>query len=232
MKFTEDRLYGTLIRRYKRFLADIKLNSGDVVTAHCTNSGSMSSCLKEGAPVVLSKSDNPNRKTKYTWEMIFINNGWVGVNTLLPNKFVFELIQEKRIPQLKGYDGIKREVKVLDSRLDLLLEREGEKCFIEVKNVSLKIGNHARFPDSVTSRGRKHLETLVKIKERGERAVMIYIIQRKDISLFGPAWDIDRNYSKSLLKAYNKGVEIIPLMANIAPQSIELEAEIPIDLSL
>lgn len=232
MKFTTDTVFGTLVRRYKRFLADVKLENGKIVTAHCTNSGSMLSCLEEGAPVVLSISDNPKRKTKYTWEMIYLNEGWVGVNTLIPNKLVLEFLQNDKISQLMGYKSIKTEAKILDSRLDIFLEGHSEGCYIEIKNVSMKSGDFARFPDSVTARGKKHLKTLIQLKDQGYRAVMIYIIQRQDISLFGPAWDIDPDYAKTLQEAFEKGVEIIPLMVRVTPYSIDLKKEIPFNLSI
>jgi len=173
MKFRNDLQHGTLIKRYKRFLADVKLDDGSQVTAHCTNSGSMNSCLEEGAEVWLSPVDDPKRKTCFTWEMILIGGAWVGINTSNPNRLAYEWIQEGKIPGLKGIKSLKREVKWDDSRFDLYGDGTDGPCFIEVKNVTMKIGDQALFPDAVTTRGRKHLNTLIRVKQSGIRAVML-----------------------------------------------------------
>lgn len=221
MKFDSPLVHGYLLKRYKRFLADIRLDDHSIVTAHCTNSGSMKSCLEENADVYLSDSMNPKRKTRYTWEMIKVNGDWVGVNTVNPNKLAFEIITGNKIPQLSGYTNVKPEVKFGSSRFDFYAENESEKCFVEVKNVTLKDGIHARFPDALTERGQKHLETLIKAREEGFRAVMLYVIQRSDVELFSPASDIDLVYSKKLGIARNRGVEILPLQVKVTPSGIE-----------
>jgi len=230
MVFRKKLVHGKLIKRYKRFLADVELEDGSIVTAHCTNSGSMKTCLEEGAPVYLSPVDDPKRKTRFTWEMIFINNGWVGINTLIPNILVFDALKANEIEKLAGYTSIRREVKFGDSRFDIYAENDHEQCFIEVKNVTMKDGRYACFPDAQTTRGKKHLETLMDVKKQGMRAVMIYVIQRKDVEIFTPARDIDPEYSKTLVKAFNSGVEIIPLLANVSPTQIELVHEIDFEL--
>jgi len=227
MKFESPLIPGKLIRRYKRFLADVQLEDGSIVVAHCTNSGSMISCIEEGARVYLSPAKDPKRKTRFTWEMIEINNSWVGINTSIPNQLVFEAVRDQEIPQLTGYTFVKREVKFEDSRFDVYAENEHEKCFIEVKNVSMKVGDAALFPDAVTSRGRKHLETLVRVKEQGIRAVMVYVIQRMDVNSFGPARHIDPNYADALEKARNAGVEVIALQAKVSPEEIQIVGELP-----
>ncbi|MDX9696777.1 MAG: DNA/RNA nuclease SfsA, partial [Bacteroidales bacterium] len=150
MNFKDPLIHGTLIKRYMRFLADVKLDSGETVTAHCTNSGSMKSCLEKGAEVYLSPVDDPNRKTKFTWEMIKINGDWVGINTSNPNKLAFEAVKAGQIEKLKGYTEVQAEVKFDDSRFDLMAKNDTETCFIEVKNVTYKEGNYALFPDAVT----------------------------------------------------------------------------------
>ena len=221
MHFPTQLIHGRLIKRYKRFLADILLDSGETVTAHCTNSGSMKSCIEEGAEVYLSPATDPNRKTRFTWEMILINGSWVGINTSNPNIAALKWVKESRIPGLEGYTKVNREVTFGDSRFDICAEKDGETCFIEVKNVTLKDGNSALFPDSVTTRGQKHLETLVKVKESGMRAVMLYIIQRTDVKDFGPATSIDPDYATKLQKAMNAGVEVIPLQVKVTPQGLE-----------
>lgn len=229
MKFQQILVHGTLVKRYKRFLADIKLDNGEIITAHCTNTGSMKSCIEDNAEVYLSPNLNPNRKTKYTWEMIKINGNWVGINTMNPNKLAIELLRNNTIPSLSGYVNIKSEVKFGDSRFDVFAEKDGEQCFIEVKNVTLKVGRYALFPDSITTRGTKHLETLVKVKEQGIRAVMLYIIQREDVDIFAPAVEIDPIYAKTLRFAFEKGVEVIPLQVSITPQDIIAKKILPFE---
>ncbi len=230
MEFTKILVHGTLIKRYLRFLTDVKLDSGETVTAHCTNSGSMKSCLENGAEVYLSPVDDPNRKTKFTWEMIKINGDWVGINTSNPNKLAFEAVKLGQIERLKGYTEVKAEVKFDDSRFDLMAINSKETCFIEVKNVTYKEGIYALFPDAVTGRGKKHLETLVKVKQQGMRAVMLYVIQRTDVEIFSTAKQIDPEYAKSLKIAFDKGVEIIPLQVKVTPQKIEIIKELPFEI--
>jgi len=224
-------IHGRLIKRYKRFLADVKLDDGAVVTAHCTNSGTMKTCLEEDAEVYLSPANDPKRKTKFTWEMIKIDGNWIGVNTGVPNKLAFDALVNNTIFSLRGYTHVRREVKFGNSRLDLYAENDTEKCFIEVKNVTMKVGTYARFPDARTERGLKHLNELMEIRRQGMRAVMLYIIQRVDVEIFGPAWDIDPAYAKTLLEAFESGVEIIPLMTHVSPEKIELGRMLPFDLS-
>lgn len=230
MKFTDPLVPGKLIKRYKRFLADVELGDGVIVTAHCTNSGSMKSCIEEGAEVYLSPASDPKRKTKFTWEMIKIDGRWVGVNTSIPNQLAFEAIRDQQIFSLKGYDEVSREVTFGNSRIDILAANENEKCFVEVKNVTMKVGTWARFPVAVTTRGKKHLETLIEIKSQGMRAVMLYVIQRTDVEMFGPAWDIDPDYAETLIKAFAACVEVIPVMAEVSPEKIEIIKILPFDL--
>lgn len=232
MNFHSTLIPGRLVRRYKRFLAEIELTSGEIITAHCTNSGSMKSCMEVGAPVMVSQTDNMNRKTRYTWEMIFINEGWVGVNTLIPNALVYNALMNNSIQSLQSNTVVKKEVKTGASRIDFFVRSSDQNCYIEVKNVSMKVGSYARFPDSVTIRGKKHLEELIRLKLEGFRAVMIYIIQRMDISRFGPAFEIDPSYSKTLIEAHKQGVEIIPLMAKVKPSGVKLMKDIPFDLKI
>jgi sugar fermentation stimulation protein A len=221
-------VHAYLIKRYKRFLADVRLDDGSIVTVHCTNSGSMKSCIEEGAEVFLSPASNPKRKTRFTWEMILINGHWIGINTMLPNLLVYQSIKENQIPGLENFPIVKREVKFSDSRFDIYLENDHEKCFVEVKNVTMKVGEHALFPDAVTIRGRKHLETLIKVKNSGMRALMIYVIQRVDVDKFGIAKEIDPDYFKSFLKAMNHGVEIIPIQLEVKPQGVQILKELPL----
>jgi len=213
---------GKLLKRYKRFLADVELNNGDIITAHCTNTGSMKSCIEIGAPVLLSHADNPHRKTAYTWEMIKINDRWVGVNTQMANKIAFDLLKKNAIPNLENLRELKSEVKFEDSRFDIFGLDGDREVWMEVKNVSMKVDEFVLFPDAITTRGQKHLKTLMRAIDLGHRAVMIYLIQRTDVSLFGAAKDIDPDYASLLQKAHKKGVEIYPVQVKLSPTSIEL----------
>jgi sugar fermentation stimulation protein A len=230
MQFSSPLIHGKLIKRYKRFLADVLLDNGETVVAHCTNSGTMLSCLETGADVYLTPVNDPKRKTKFTWEMIRINQNWVGVNTSWPNVLAYEAIKNQEIEKLKGYSLVKREVKFDDSRFDIYCENQQEKCFVEVKNVTLKDGDLARFPDAVTTRGQKHLKTLIEVKKQGYRAVMLYIIQRSDVIGFAPARNIDADYALALELAINNGVEVIAIQAKVTPDSIELKHELPLHI--
>ena len=230
MEFSKQLIHGILLKRYKRFLSDIKLDNGDIVVAHCTNSGSMMSCLETGAEVYLTPVDDPKRKTQFTWEMIKINENWVGINTGWPNVIAYEAIKNNEIAKLSGYIHVKREVKFGDSRFDIYCENKHEKCFVEVKNVTYKKGDYALFPDAITTRGQKHLKTLIKAKKQGYRAVMLYIVQRTDVLKFGPAIEIDPEYAKILKEASQNGVEIIAIQAKVSPNYIRLKKELPIKL--
>jgi sugar fermentation stimulation protein A len=230
MFFKQELTHGRLIRRYKRFLTDVELDDGTKVVAHCTNSGSMKSCLEAGAEVYLSPVEDPKRKTKYTWEMIRINGNWVGIHTGRPNQLAVEAVRNGEIPGLTGYTKVVPEVKIQDSRLDVMAQNDRETCFIEVKNVTMKVGDYALFPDAVTTRGRKHLETLIRLKEEGYRAVMLYIIQRMDVSIFGPAREIDPGYSETLKRAVGHGVEIFPVQAEVLPEGIVLKDVLPFEI--
>ena len=223
-------MHGTLIKRYKRFLAEIRLDDGTEVVAHCTNSGSMKSCLENGAEVYLTPVTDPKRRTKFTWEMIKINGSWVGINTANPNKLAFEAISAGLIPELSGYTNVKREVVFGDSRFDIFAENETEKCFVEVKNVSLKEGNYALFPDAITTRGQKHLKTLMEVKAHGIRAVMLYIVQRTDVEVFAPAMEIDPEYAKVLKQAVNAGVEVIVMQIEVTPEGINIKIKLPVEI--
>ena len=230
MKFKKELIHGHLVRRYKRFLADVVLDDGSEVTAHCTNSGTMKSCLEEGAEVWLTPVDDPNRKTQFTWEMIRIGGDWVGINTSNPNTLAFEWVNGELIPGLEGMKGLKREVKWEDSRFDLYGEGPGGPCFIEVKNVTLKDGHRALFPDAVTVRGRKHLNTLIRVKRSGMRAIMLYVVQRMDVNIFSTAREIDPAYAETLEEAVRRGVEIMVAQAKVSPTEIKFHRMLPVEL--
>ncbi|MEZ5072932.1 MAG: DNA/RNA nuclease SfsA [Bacteroidales bacterium] len=230
MVFENELIHGRLIRRYKRFLADVLLDDGREVTAHCTNSGSMKSCVREGAEVFLSPAADPARKTAYTWEMIRMDAGWVGVNTARPNALVHEWLSKGILPSLEGLTGLRREVTWGDSRFDLYGE-DPRPCYIEVKNVTMKDGPMALFPDARTERGRKHLNTLMRIREEGMRAVMVYVVQRTDVERFAPARDIDPAYADTLARAVERGVEALAARARVDPSGIVFDRLLPMDLT-
>jgi sugar fermentation stimulation protein A len=223
MRFKSRLIRGALIQRYKRFLADVRLENGEIVTAHCTNTGSMMGCKEPGSSVYISRSDNLNRKLLYTWELIKTDGTWVGINTLHPNKLVPEAVQSGVIAELSGYLSIRREVKVsAHTRLDLCLEGPNGNCFIEVKNVTLAMNGTAAFPDAVSERGTKHLKALMRLKRQGHRAAIVFVIQRGDCSTFRPADEIDSEYGRWLRKAIKAGVEALPYRAKVTAREIVL----------
>ncbi len=211
-------IFGKFIKRYKRFLVDVELESSEIVTAHCTNTGSLKSCLIENAPVVITEANNRNRKTRYTWEMIDVGSSWVGVNTQKANEIAFKLLKENKIPSFQNLDTIKREMKFDSSRFDIYAEKGTEKIFIEVKNVTYREGDFALFPDAETKRGQKHIEQLLKAKREGYRVALFFIIQRDDVKKFKPAENIDPDYAKLLRQARKDGVEIFPIVIKVEPK--------------
>lgn len=223
MRFLSSLIHGTLIQRYKRFLADVQLPNGATVTAHCTNTGSMMGCKTPGSAVYISRCDNPSRRLAYTWEMIQVNDGWVGINTLHPNRLVAEGIETGTIRELQGYSSIRREVRTRPgTRLDMCLERARGLCFVEVKNVTLAIDGVAAFPDAVTERGTKHLKELIRLRRKGHRTAVVFVIQREDCNGFRPADEIDPEYGRWLRRALKAGVEVVPYQASVTPGEIVL----------
>ncbi len=224
-------VHGTLIKRYQRFKADVRLRNGQIHTAHCPNSGSMRSCSEPGRPVFLSRHNNPKRQLKYTWEMIEMPTSLVGVNTMVPNRLVKVSTVAGKIPELLGYDHVFPEVKYgQNSRIDLLLEKGKARCFVEVKNCTLVTDDVAYFPDAVTSRGLKHLVELQHEVRSGNRAVMFYLVQRMDAEGFRPAHHIDPAYGKELRRAVRRGVEILVYDVFLNLDGISLNKRLPYDL--
>jgi len=220
---------GKLIKRYKRFLADVALESGEVVTAHCPNTGSMQGCSEPGRTVYLSYHDSPKRKLKYTWELIDMPTSLVGVNTLVPNRLVAQSIVAGRIKELRGYADLQREVKIGDrSRIDLLLTGgDRRRCYIEIKNCTLVTDGIACFPDAVTTRGQKHIRELQKLAASGHRCVMFYFIQRMDAGVFKPADQIDQAYGRALRGAVQNGVEALAYDVHIDLDAIRMRKKLP-----
>lgn len=231
MLFSKPLTHGTLIKRYKRFLADVRLESGEIVTAHCPNTGTMLSCSTPESAVCLSWSDNPKRKYPFTLEMVIDNSTWVGVNTAKTNKLVVEAITKGQITEFQDYDTLKTEVKVSShSRLDLLVTHRDCSTFIEIKNCSLAAEGCAMFPDAVTARGTKHLYELIKLKEQGEKACIFFLVQRMDADRFSPASHIDPVYAKALEEAKNAGVMLLVYQARVSPEGIDVVRSLPFSL--
>ena len=222
---------GRLIKRYKRFFADIELGNGEIITAHVPNTGSLKGCLEEGSLCILSVNDDPRRKLKYTLQLIRVGKSWVGVNTSLPNQLVEELFHTHPLPHWQDFKCLQREVKITpQSRIDLRLSHNhtaGEDSppahFIEVKNVTLAEGTQAKFPDAPTERGQKHLLELMALVDQGQGAEMVYVIQRQDCQTFSPADAIDPKYGQLLRQAAKKGVRVTALPTEFDGKSIWLK---------
>lgn len=241
MRFANELAPATLIRRYKRFLADVQLTDGSVITAHVANPGAMTGLQAEGARVWLSKSPNAARKLPYSWELVEVDFGrgveLTGVNTMHPNPIVAEALASGAIPELAGYATIRREVKygrVINgkgSRIDFLLEDPARPpCYVEVKNVHLmRHAGIAEFPDSVTARGAKHLDELAEMAASGARAVMLFVIQIGSAQSFALARDVDPAYARAFDRARNAGVEALAWTCGLTRQEIKLDRSIPIE---
>ena len=227
MKFKERLLQGTLVKRYKRFFVDIKYKN-KIITGHCPNTGSMMGLLNKGNKIWFSRSDNLSRKLKYTLEIIEVGKKMIGINTLLTNKIVFEALSQKKIKNFAKFNNITPEVKFSDkTRFDFLISDNKEKCFLEVKNVTLSRKDKiAEFPDAITSRGTKHLKELIIAKQRGFESYILYLIQREDCKSFRIAKDIDEEYKIAFDKALKKGVKIICYDCKISTEEIKLNNRI------
>lgn len=231
MKFDKTLIQGRLIKRYKRFLADIELESGDIITAHCPNTGKMLSCSSPGSPVALSVSDNPKRKYAHTLEMVYENSTWIGVNTARTNNLVAEAIESGSISEFSHITEIKKEVKTSDhTRLDLRLTSDKNLIYVEVKNCSLTENSCAMFPDAVTARGTKHLHELMRLTQEGHRSCIFFLVQRMDADFFKPATHIDLKYSETLKQASDEGVLVLAYQAEVSPESIQVIRRLPVKL--
>lgn len=222
---------GTLVKRYKRFLADVVLEDGSEVTVHCPNSGSMKGCAVPGSRVFLSRSPNLKRKYPLGWELVEADGFWAGINTGLPNHLTLEAIENGTVTELQGYATIRPEVPYGEhSRIDLLLEGSAGRCFVEVKNVTLVENGRALFPDAVTTRGQKHLNELMRVVREGDRGVIFFTVQRGDGASVSPADLIDPEYGRLLRLAVDNGVEALAYRAVVTPEEIRLTERLPVTL--
>ena len=230
MRWPAPLIPGRLVRRYKRFLADVLLEDGGEVTVHCPNPGRMLGLDAPGAPVWVSRAGNPRRALPFTLELVQANGGLVGINTLHPNRLVEEAVAAGAIAELRGYDVIRREVRYDERcRVDLLLRgADRPDCFVEVKNVHLKRAAGAEFPDAVTARGVKHLGALARQVGAGARAVVVYVVQRTDCADFRIAADIDPVYAASFNAALEGGVEAVCYGCAVDLEGVRLTAPLPI----
>ena len=222
---------GVLLKRYKRFFADVRLDSGETVTAHCPNTGPMTGICTAGWPVLVSRSDNPKRKLAYTWEAIAVpseaegfESVWVGTNTNLPNRAIAKLLEKRLLPELGEYESVRSEVKYgQKSRIDFLLktadEPPREKIYLEVKSTTWAKGSLALFPDTVTTRGQKHLREMMAVLPEA-RAAMVYFINRSDCDRFAPGTEADGEYGRLWHEAREKGVEMFACRFEVSPEGI------------
>ena len=226
MKFDAPLVHGKLIKRYKRFFADIECADGSIITAHCPNTGAMTGCAEPGFEAYASPSNNPKRKLKFTWEIAVNNHGHrIGINTHNANKLVEEAIVAHKIPAFTGYSSVKREVKYGEekSRIDLFLSADGlPDCYVEVKSVTLLKDGIGLFPDAKTERGTKHLRELINVAKDGHRAVLFFCVQHTGITSVSAAKDIDPVYADTLEQAISAGVEVIAWGCEISEEKIEL----------
>jgi sugar fermentation stimulation protein A len=232
MQFEQPLIEGRLVRRYKRFLADVALQpGGEVVVAHCPNPGSMRTCMAEGGRVWLSRSDDPRRKLPYTWELAEVDGAMVCVNTARANAVVAEALASGVIAELRGFDQMRPEVRYgARSRVDFLLETGGRKCYVEVKSVTLRGGDRVgAFPDAVTARGTRHLEELMAMVADGHRAVMLFCCNRTDARAMRPADEIDPLYGRTLRRAAAAGVELLAYRCAVSPRGIWVEERVPVE---
>jgi len=238
MKFTPRLQQATLIRRYKRFLADVVLPDGSLETLHCPNTGAMLGCAAAGSRVWYSRSVSPTRKYPCTWELVEVESGHLaGINTGLANRLVEEALLAGGLAPLQGYAVLQREVRCGDenSRIDFLLsghaERPGDACYVEVKSVTLGLGNGiGAFPDAVTARGARHLRELVALRRQGHRAVLLFCVQHGGIERVRPAFEIDPVYARTLQEAQESGVELLAWRARLNPEEILLDTQVPVFL--
>ena len=239
LRFETPLVAATLVRRYKRFLADVVLADGREITVHCPNPGRMTACSAPGRPVLLSDSNNPRRKLRYSLEMIRMGRTWVGLNTIRANRTMRHFLEQRQIVELQGYTTLRTEVPfgtAKRSRVDFLLRAPGVRrdCYVEVKNTTYRLPGRegvAAFPDAVTLRGRKHLADLAEVARGGHRAVLLFHVGRNDVHRVRPADEVDPAYGVALRAAAAAGVEIVAYRVQFSPQGIALRRSLPVNLN-
>ncbi len=234
MDYPHTLLRGKLQRRYKRFLADVELDDGQLVTVHCPNTGAMTGCAEPGSTVWLSRSHNPRRKYAHTWELVETARGLACIHSALANKVVGEALNERKIPELSGYSTVLSEVRVDEgkSRLDFSLSNGPDNCLMEVKCVTLSDGsNGGAFPDAVSARAQRHLQTLEALRKGGSRAVLFFCVFHSGIKWVQPASAIDPAYAMALARAVDAGVEVLAYGCDINPRHLELAAKLPFHIA-
>ncbi|MGC8722313.1 MAG: DNA/RNA nuclease SfsA [Acidobacteriota bacterium] len=230
MVVTEPLVEAAFVRRYKRFLMDVRLADGSLLTVHCPNSGSMEGCLAEGAPVLLTRASNPSRRLAFTAEWIRLPGGWVGINTHRTNHIVHDALRRSLVPELEGYETVRREVPYgKRSRVDFLLEGPGlPPCYVEVKNTTWPTPDGGiGFPDAVTERGLKHLRELRCVVREGGRSVMLFVVNREGGSFFRAAHEKDPAYARALAAAAKAGVEVLAYRVRFDVPSVVLAETLP-----
>lgn len=233
MRFARPLVRGTLVRRYKRFLADVMLEDGTAVTAHCANPGAMLGLNAPGTAVWIEPTDAPGRKLAHSWRLVELPGGLVGIDASLPNRLVAEALAERQVPALAGYATVRPEVRYgTRSRVDFLLTGSGlPDAYVEVKNVHLsRAAGLAEFPDSVTARGARHLGELAAMVAAGHRAVMLYVVQRTDCTRFRVTGDLDPAYARAFALAHAGGVETIAHATRITPEGVWLDRALPVEI--
>jgi sugar fermentation stimulation protein A len=234
VRFPSAPLAGRLVRRTQRFFAEVELEDGERIVAHCANTGSLIGCLAPGSRAWLRDSGKPERKLRYTWQAVRVGRTWINVDTSLPNRVVAEAVAAGRVRALAGYARFRREVPYgRCSRIDLLLEDDSRvPCYVEVKSTTLALDGVALFPDAPTERGRKHLAELARVARRGGRAVQFYFVGRADVERFRPADAIDPLYGRALRRAHAAGVEVLAYRARVEARRLELGEPLPVELDV
>ncbi len=231
MKYTQPLIRATLIKRYKRFLADVTLPDGSKATAHCANPGAMTGLAEPGTPIWLEPNNDPKRKLRYSWKLAELDDALVGVDTALPNRVVGEALATGLVPELARYKTLRAEVKYgAGSRVDFLLTQAGlPDCYVEVKSANLsRVAGLVEFPDTVTKRGARHMDELAAMVAAGHRAVVLYLVQRSDSSAFAVAADIDPAYAAAFARACAAGVEALCYRADLSLEGASLGGALPI----
>jgi sugar fermentation stimulation protein A len=228
MKFSTKLIGGRLVKRYRRFLVDVQLDSGPIVTAHCPNSGTMVGCSEAGRPVLLSESNDPHRRNAYTWELIRMNDAWVGINVAMPRKILAESLRAKLIPSLTPFNDLLLDAEYgRGNKVDIMMQGVEQNLFINVYHVARAETGIAKFPETPSTRARKRLKELAEIAAQGHKAIAFFLVQRSDCRSFSPAVTVDPEFQKLFHEARRRGVEMMAYRAQVTPEEISLGVPIP-----